>query len=164
MSEFGTGLPLQDVSFDGEFRRGGKYIYSASYGFSGEYLEYMKNRQLIPERGTVTGRAALDGKVVHIPDVFEDSQYTWWEAQKVGHFRAMLAVPLMREGRPIGVLIHVPGCHSHLSGVAEKGLRTGLFIRGGFSFGQLYHENGVVYGEAMVDACQFESSTLFILA
>src|SRR5207248_1114906 len=53
---------------------------------------------------TVTGRAALDGKVVHIPDVFEDSQYTWWEAQKVGHFRAMLAVPLMRVGRPIGVL------------------------------------------------------------
>jgi GAF domain-containing protein len=82
----------------------GDYVWSASYGFSGEYLEYMKDRQLKPERGTATGRAALEGQVVHIPDVFQDSEYTWWESQKVGHFRAVLAVPLMREGRPIGVL------------------------------------------------------------
>jgi signal transduction histidine kinase len=85
-------------------REGGNYVWSASYGFSGEYLEYMKNRQLTPERGTATGRAALEGKIVHIPDVFEDSEYTWWESQKVGNFRAVLAVPLIREGHPIGVL------------------------------------------------------------
>jgi signal transduction histidine kinase len=64
----------------------------------------MKNRQLKPERGTATGRAALEGKIVHIPDVFEDSEYTWWESQKVGNFRAVLGVPLVREGSPIGVL------------------------------------------------------------
>jgi signal transduction histidine kinase len=85
-------------------REGGNYVWSASYGFSREYLEYMKNRQLTPERGTATGRAALEGKIVHIPDVFEDSEYTWWESQKVGNFRAVLAVPLIREGHPIGVL------------------------------------------------------------
>lgn len=39
-----------------------------------------------------------------------------------------------------------------LSGVAEMGLRIGVLIRGGFSFGQLYHQNGVVFGEAMVEA------------
>ena len=82
----------------------GNYVWSASYGFSDEYLEYMKDRQLRPERGTATGRAALEGQVVHIPDVLQDSEYTWWESQKVGHFRAVLAVPLMREVRPIGVL------------------------------------------------------------
>ena len=64
----------------------------------------MKGRQLRPERGTATGRAALDKKIVHIPDVLKDAEYTWWESQKVGHFRAVLAVPLMREGIPIGVL------------------------------------------------------------
>jgi GAF domain-containing protein len=85
-------------------REGGNYVWSASYGFSREYLEYMKNRQLTPERGTATGRAALEGKIVHIPDVLEDSEYTWWESQKVGNFRAVLAVPLIREGHPIGVL------------------------------------------------------------
>jgi GAF domain-containing protein len=83
---------------------GGKYVWAASHGFSSEYLDYMRNRQLAPERGTATGRAALEGKIVHIPDVFKDSEYTWWESQKVGHFRAVLAVPLMREGSPIGVL------------------------------------------------------------
>jgi signal transduction histidine kinase len=85
-------------------REGGNYIWSASYGYSDEYLDYMKARQLTPERGTATGRAALDGQVVHIPDVFADSEYSWWESQKVGHYRAVLAVPLVREGVPIGVL------------------------------------------------------------
>src|ERR1700738_2452509 len=45
-----------------------------------------------------------------------------------------------------------------LSAVAEMGLRIGVLIRGGFSFGQLYHENGVVFGEAMVDAYQLENT------
>jgi signal transduction histidine kinase len=85
-------------------REGDKYVWAASHGFSSEYLEYMKNRQLAPERGTATGRAALDGKIIHMPDVFKDAEYTWWESQRVGHFRAVLAAPLMREGTPIGVL------------------------------------------------------------
>jgi GAF domain-containing protein len=85
-------------------RESGKYIWSASYGYSDEYVEYVKNLQLTPERGTATGRAVLDGQIVHIPDVLEDSEYTRWELQKLGNFRAILAVPLMREGLPIGVL------------------------------------------------------------
>jgi GAF domain-containing protein len=85
-------------------REGGSYIWSASYGYSDGYLDYMKVRQLTPERGTATGRAALDGQIIHIPDVFADAEYTWWESQRVGHYRAVLAVPLVREGVPIGVL------------------------------------------------------------
>jgi GAF domain-containing protein len=87
------------------FRREGEnYVWGAYHGFSGEYLEYMKSQQLKPARGTAIGRAALDGQIVHIPDVLEDAEYTWWESQKVGKYRAVLAVPLMREGLPIGVL------------------------------------------------------------
>src|SRR5262245_3891658 len=85
-------------------RESGKYIWSASYGYSDEYVEYVRNLQLTPERGTATGRAALEAQIVHIPDVLEDSEYTRWELQKVGNFRAILAVPLMRGGSPIGVL------------------------------------------------------------
>ncbi len=43
-----------------------------------------------------------------------------------------------------------------LSAVAEMALRIGVLIRGGYSFGQLYHENNVVFGEAMVDANNIE--------
>jgi GAF domain-containing protein len=87
------------------FRHEGEnYIWGAYHGYSGEYLEYMKSQELKPGRGTAIGRAALDGQIVHIPDVLEDAEYTWWESQKVGKYRAVLAVPLIREGLPIGVL------------------------------------------------------------
>ena len=87
------------------FRREGEnYIWGAYHGFPNEYLEYMKSLQLKPERGTAIGRAAVDGQIVHIPDVLEDAEYTLWELQKVFKYRAVLAVPLMREGLPIGVL------------------------------------------------------------
>ena len=85
-------------------REAGSYVWAASYGMSAEQLAFMKNRQLAPERGSATGRAALEGKIVHIPDVFQDAEYTSWELQKVGKFRAILVVPLVREGLPIGSL------------------------------------------------------------
>ena len=50
------------------------------------------------------GRALLEGKVVHIPDVQADPEYTFVEAQKLGGFRTILSVPMLREGNPIGVL------------------------------------------------------------
>jgi signal transduction histidine kinase len=49
------------------------------------------------------GRAVVEGKIVHIPDVLEDPEYTNWEAQKIAGFRTVLGVPLLREGVPIGV-------------------------------------------------------------
>ena len=54
--------------------------------------------------GSATGRALLDGKVVHIADVQADSEYTFAEAQKLGGFRTILSLPMLREGVPIGVL------------------------------------------------------------
>src|SRR5262249_17067605 len=44
------------------------------------------------------------GKVVHIPDVQADPDYTFDEARKLGGFRTILSVPMLREGTPIGVL------------------------------------------------------------
>ena len=46
----------------------------------------------------------LEGKVIHIPDVQADPEYTFVEAQRLGDFRTILGVPMMREGIPIGVL------------------------------------------------------------
>src|SRR4030095_15718135 len=41
----------------------------------------------------------------HIHDVLADPEFQWREAQKVGRFRTVLGVPMLREGLPIGVVI-----------------------------------------------------------
>ena len=49
-------------------------------------------------------RTALDVALVHIPDVLADPEYTWHEGQRLAGFRAMLGVPLLREGSCVGVM------------------------------------------------------------
>jgi GAF domain-containing protein len=46
----------------------------------------------------------FESQVVHIPDVHADPEYTYLEAQRLGGWRAMLGVPLLREGSSIGVM------------------------------------------------------------
>ena len=87
------------------FRRdGANFIWTAGYGHTPEYLEQWKDRAVPPSRGSAVGRAAAEGKIVHIADVFEDPEYTSWDSQKAGGYRSVLGVPLLREGIPIGVL------------------------------------------------------------
>jgi GAF domain-containing protein len=77
----------------------------ASYGYTPDFQEFLERHPIVPGRGTATGRAALEGKTVHIPDVLADPEYTLTEAQKLAGYRSLLAVPLMREGGPVGVLV-----------------------------------------------------------
>src|SRR5262245_17805039 len=64
----------------------------------------MKTHPLPRERGSAAGRAWLEGRVVHIPDVRSDPDYTV-DNQKLDDFRTIIAVPMLREGVPIGVLV-----------------------------------------------------------
>ena len=80
------------------------YRLSSSFGFSDEYREYMQRQSILPGRNTLVGRTALEAAIVHIPDAVVDPEYTWKESQKLGGFRTMLGVPLLREGAPIGVI------------------------------------------------------------
>ena len=56
-------------------------------------------------RGSITGRAILESRNVQVADVLTDPEFTVWEVQRAAGFRTMLAVPLMREGSPIGVFV-----------------------------------------------------------
>jgi signal transduction histidine kinase len=83
--------------------RNGVFERVAEYGLSAAYTEYLRTQPVIPERGTAMGRALLEGKVVHIPDVQADPDYTFG-GQKLGRIRTVITVPMLRDGTTIGVL------------------------------------------------------------
>jgi GAF domain-containing protein len=85
-------------------QKDGVFFRAATHGHSREFIEYTRTVPIVPERGSAIGRALLEGKVIHIPDVEADPEYTWSEGQKLGNYRAVLAVPMLREGIVIGVL------------------------------------------------------------
>ena len=89
-------------------REGNLFQWVASFGHGtdvhAQIRDYFKTRQAPMERGSVTGRAALEARVVHVPDVLADPEYTWSEAQKIGGYRAALGAPLLRNGNVVGVI------------------------------------------------------------
>src|SRR6202035_4401192 len=89
-------------------QKGDEYFRAGSYGFTSEFMDYVKKIPVKPERATITGRTLLEGKVIHVPDVHADPHYTFSEAQRLsGDPCTFLGVPLLREGNPVGALVLV---------------------------------------------------------
>jgi GAF domain-containing protein/CheY-like chemotaxis protein len=82
----------------------GVFYRAEAFGFSTEFMRYVENLPVTPEPGTASGRALLEGRTIHIPDVLADPDYTFSVAQKLGGYRTVLSVPMLRTGTPIGVL------------------------------------------------------------
>ena len=53
-------------------RDGDVYRNASNYGFPREFEEFLKQNPMPAERGTLTGRTALEARMVHIPDVLAD--------------------------------------------------------------------------------------------
>src|SRR6266700_705286 len=64
-------------------QRGDEYFRAGSYGFPSEFMDYVKDIPIKPERATITGRTLLEGKVTHVHDVHADRDYSFPEAQKL---------------------------------------------------------------------------------
>src|SRR5262245_13046270 len=79
-------------------------VLAASFGLPPGFIEVAKETRFVRGRGTITGRALLDGKPVQVEDVRADPEFALTEASEVGGFRTVLAVPLLREGETIGVI------------------------------------------------------------
>jgi signal transduction histidine kinase len=86
-------------------QKGSAYFYATNYNFSPEFAEFAKTMPIGPGRGTCVGRVLLEGKTVHIHDVLADAEYTQITGQRLGGYRTILGVPLLREGSPIGVIV-----------------------------------------------------------
>jgi signal transduction histidine kinase/DNA-binding response OmpR family regulator len=84
--------------------RDGAFYRAEAYGFSREYLDYVQHLPIKPDRGSASGRALLEGRVIHIADATADPEYTLTDVQRLGGYRTVLSVPMLREDVPIGVL------------------------------------------------------------
>jgi two-component system, NtrC family, sensor kinase len=81
---------------------GGEYRYAAGNGNRPEYEESERRAVIRPGRGTIIGRAALEGRAVQIADALSDPDYADKDAARSNNARTMLGVPLLREGQVIG--------------------------------------------------------------
>jgi two-component system, NtrC family, sensor kinase len=85
---------------DGEVFRAG-----AAAGFSREYIEFLESHPLGIDRGSTTGRVALEGTIVQILDVTTDPEYRLMEAVTLTGQRTVIGVPMFREGKVTGVIV-----------------------------------------------------------
>jgi signal transduction histidine kinase len=85
--------------YDGECCRA-----AAAYNAPPGTLELWEQTPIRAGRATATGRALLERRTVQIPDVQADREYDFPETEKVTGLRTVLAVPLLREGVPLGTI------------------------------------------------------------
>src|SRR5262249_16560931 len=84
--------------------KGEVYRLAASYNENLKAKEFLEGIAIEAGRGTVVGRSLLKRKTVHVHDVQADPDYVFARGRDLGH-RTILAVPMLREGVVIGVLV-----------------------------------------------------------
>jgi GAF domain-containing protein len=84
--------------FDGQLLH-----FTAHHGWSPEGVEALRRTfPIVPHTGSTSGRAILTRAVAHIPDALADPTYTLTAVGNV--LRSTVAVPMMREGSPVGTI------------------------------------------------------------
>ena len=85
---------------------GDRLRVAATKNWTREATSQLQQRQELkrPDRSHLGGRAILDRAIVHVPDVLEDPEYSR-ELALAGGWRAVLAVPLLRDGKPLGAIV-----------------------------------------------------------
>jgi GAF domain-containing protein len=89
---------------------GSAFRLAASFGIPGKDNERLENAKYLgkigmePGRGSIVGRVLLEKRTVQVHDVQADPEYELNEIIRIGDYRTVLGVPLLREGVPIGVI------------------------------------------------------------
>jgi len=101
----GSAMRLCDAPRGMIFRYDGESCRAVvAQNFPREFLALWERTPVRAGRGTTVGRALLERRPVQIVDVQADPEYRFDEAQKMFAFRTVLAVPMLREGTPQGVI------------------------------------------------------------
>src|SRR5262249_41185804 len=85
--------------FDGELLRSG-----AAFNQSPQPREFVGKNPTRPARWSASGRAALERRTIHIPDVRTDPDYRYG-SRDVDPIRTTLAVPIVKGGDLLGVMV-----------------------------------------------------------
>jgi GAF domain-containing protein len=87
--------------------RGEFFHHAASYGYTAEQHRYMVEHPVParPDPGSTIGRVLPEGKAVQIEDTKADPEFRMTNVPGFENIHTTLGVPLLREGRPIGVLV-----------------------------------------------------------
>ena len=81
------------------------YYHTTNYNFPPDWVEYYKaDSPATRSREHSWLESLLEGRTVQVADVLAEPEYAYREQQKKAGYRNFLAVPLLREGQPIGVL------------------------------------------------------------
>jgi signal transduction histidine kinase len=84
-------------------RDGEAFHLAASHSNTPEYDQYERDHPSPLSRKSWVGRCAIDSAIIHVPDVSKDLEHGIPEAPRMGGYKSVLCVPLMREGSAIGV-------------------------------------------------------------
>jgi class 3 adenylate cyclase len=85
-------------------RDGDVYPVVAFTSFSADFERLVRERVYRPERGSVIGRSLLERRTVQILDVLADPEYELADIREAGGYRTIMAVPMLRDGEPIGTI------------------------------------------------------------
>jgi GAF domain-containing protein len=86
------------LRFDGELLR-----MAVTYNVSHELAEFMRQNPMQLGRYSASGRAALERRTIHIPDVLTDPEYTYG-SKDVDKLRTVVAVPILKGDDLLGVM------------------------------------------------------------
>src|SRR5262245_40846356 len=102
----GTAVRLcqADVA-DFRLLRDGLYHIAATTANETARVRTLRENPIAPGRGSAAGRAALERRTVHVPDIQADPEYNYAPGPNFPAMRAILAVPLLRDGEAVGVIV-----------------------------------------------------------
>src|SRR5215471_5233600 len=91
--------------------RDGFFHHVANYGYTAEQHQYMNEHPIPakPDQGSVVGRVLSAGKTVQIEDTKADPEFRVTNVPGFENVHTTLGVPLLREGKPIGMLVLMRG-------------------------------------------------------
>ncbi|MBY0611440.1 MAG: GAF domain-containing protein [Beijerinckiaceae bacterium] len=103
----GTGMKLCDAEQGVIWlKRGGQLHLSTSGGYPQEWIEQSMANPITPDidSATISGRVAATGQFVMVEDILEDQRFAGNAYHRIGQYRAVLMLPLLRGSNVEGTI------------------------------------------------------------